>query len=704
MSARRPVAALVAAVVLCLHSSVVAVAIDATPLQNDLWPKDKVLNGAWSAQDPPPVWMRPGLLDAVAGSNDSKASRAPTFKVPSNGEGTLYYRTPAQSTCPSGTLACAGGYPSSDFWRLTMHKQGTSYVDWCDSPLTSGTCWHVRRVAVHELGHALGLEHNPIQDEEATMMYHTVPWRGTTGASTTRHRSCDQAGLQLGYDVASSDSGYAACHHGLATAVTFTAPDTVVCPTGRLAGELHVQSKPAYAQLSGNPLGSRTVRIARRNATGTFVNVSTATTNGSGRWSMSLGLNHIGATLWRSGFEGAQGLAADTSAGANVNVTYCDPMIRPWGAVTGTPPLYKSPDIYVVDANGSVVNAAQGIVNRLRARIHNLGTAAASGVKVRFRYAPAFAGLHDSQFKDLGSVTVDVPAGTDVVVPIDWDLTDPHEDNGGVWPHSISMFTHFCVQVLIEDPNDPKPGNNAAQSNFDDVKAGPTAMSFAFLVGNPGEQPAEGVLHLSELPEGFAAEIIETDLVPGVPFAMEPGELRVAWLRFTAPEEGALVPDSDVISDLTLTIDGEVAGGMSYRLARVTPEQLREYQADCERVFQAAQEAAIREDGSLAVVDPSAHRLETDRVEVSFERLLTSVTPRTARLLAESGVPGDVPAAAYSVTMEVVCSERPLAAVEMTTRIIVNDGLGTVLDGEEVASGGRIETAHFDGIAQLLGT
>ena len=61
-----------------------------------------------------------------------------------------------------------------------------------------------------------------------------------------------------------------------------------------------------------------------------------------------------------------------------------DLAITPWGFVTGQGPTWQSPDIFVVDNGNNVVNAKQGIMNGLRARIRNLGNAAANGATVRF--------------------------------------------------------------------------------------------------------------------------------------------------------------------------------------------------------------------------------------------------------------------------------------------------------------------------------
>ena len=155
-----------------------------------------------------------------------------------------------------------------------------------------------------------------------------------------------------------------------------------------------------------------------------------------------------------------------------------DLAITPWGFVTGHGPTWQSPDIFVVDNGNNVVNAKQGTMNRLRARIRNLGNAAANGATVRFKYAPYFIGLTAAGFKEIAAPTVNFAAARDasgndlIVVPAQWDLTNPSENNGGIWPMPISAFQHFCVKVNVELSADVNQSNNAAQTNFVDLDCG----------------------------------------------------------------------------------------------------------------------------------------------------------------------------------------------------------------------------------------
>src|SRR5262249_50086615 len=162
------------------------------------------------------------------------------------------------------------------------------------------------------------------------------------------------------------------------------------------------------------------------------------------------------------------------------------------------------------DAFGFPTNAQKGVHNRLRARVRNIGNLAASGAIVRFKYAPIFAGLPDSAFKQIAAPSVDFaaagdPSGNDVKeIPVDWDLTDLNDTNGGVWPMPISSFDHFCVVVSVEYPLDINLSNNNARTNFGNVSTAMGPLRFTFLIGNPFDQAVQARLVTSPLPKGYA--------------------------------------------------------------------------------------------------------------------------------------------------------------------------------------------------------
>ena len=251
-----------------------------------------------------------------------------------------------------------------------------------------------------------------------------------------------------------------------------------------------------------------------------------------------------------------------------------DLAITPWGFVTGHGPTWQSPDIFVVDNGNNVVNAKQGIMNRLRARIRNLGSAAANAVTVRFKYAPYFIGLTSAGFKEIAAPTVNFAAARDasgndlMVVPAQWDLTNPSENNGGIWPMPISAFQHFCVKVDVELSADVNQSNNAAQTNFVDLTAD-CCRPFRFLVGNPFERDITARLVIDPLPKGYSVKLEGGGGEQGNPFVLRAREIRVATAQFVRPAGFAKRPrTNDVVASISMQVDNQIVGGLSARLAK----------------------------------------------------------------------------------------------------------------------------------------
>jgi hypothetical protein len=253
------------------------------------------------------------------------------------------------------------------------------------------------------------------------------------------------------------------------------------------------------------------------------------------------------------------------------NLTGADLFIQPWGAVTGIGPLWETPDIYVVDGMGNQINAEKNVINKLRAHVRNIGNAAANGVVVRFKYVPAAAGF--SYFKEIGTVTQTFSAmggGSDsAVIPIDWDLTNLNETNGGKWPQPISAYDHFCVQVNVEYGADINQSNNMAQTNFFDVGTAQGTAATNLLIGNPTKKKALAKVLVDKLPQGYSAVLRVRGVDnPAKGFVMEPGEVRVATVTFGAPKLAIGAPPQEVIANITVSLDGELVGGISARLSK----------------------------------------------------------------------------------------------------------------------------------------
>ena len=250
-----------------------------------------------------------------------------------------------------------------------------------------------------------------------------------------------------------------------------------------------------------------------------------------------------------------------------------DLAITPWGFVTGQGPAWQSPDIFVVNNGNKVVNAKQGIMNRLRAQIRNLGSTAANGATVRFTYAPYSIGLTAASFKEIAAPTVNFaaagdPSGNDlIVVPAQWDLTNPTEDNGGIWPMPIGSFEHFCVRLAAELSADINQSNNSSQTNFVDV-TDDCCRPFRFLIGNPFERDIRARLVVAPLPKGYSVKL-EAGGQEGSTLSLRPKEIRVATAQFVRPAGFAKERrTSDIVASISMQVDNQFIGGLSARLAK----------------------------------------------------------------------------------------------------------------------------------------
>ena len=114
-----------------------------------------------------------------------------------------------------------------------------------------------------------------------------------------------------------------------------------------------------------------------------------------------------------------------------------------------------------------------------------------------------------------------------MAVPAQWDLTNPAENNGGIWPMPISAFQHFCVKVDVELSADVNQSNNTAQTNFVDLTAD-CCRPFRFLVGNPFERDITARLVVAPLPKGYSLKLEGGGGEQGDLFVLRPREIRLA--------------------------------------------------------------------------------------------------------------------------------------------------------------------------------
>ena len=194
-----------------------------------------------------------------------------------------------------------------------------------------------------------------------------------------------------------------------------------------------------------------------------------------------------------------------------------DPSITPWGA-----PPWETIDVWIDseregggwdDPATAVLKPSNGEaawvnhVNRIYAKIANVGHGDATGVSVRFKVNTP-GGIGDAgQFVDLVTpASVDIPAGTSRNVYAEWTPT---------------VGSHTCIQVEIEHiPGEEDIYNNFTQENVTHFYSGSSspwhAVTFPVRVANPFDEPKRVDLEIDGLKTGWNARLSNkwVDLAP----------------------------------------------------------------------------------------------------------------------------------------------------------------------------------------------
>lgn len=366
--------------------------------------------------------------------------------------------------------------------------------------------------------------------------------------------------------------------------------------------------------------------------------------------------------------------------------------------------MWYTPDIYEVNQFDVKTSPAMGVHNRLRARVRNLGGIPARDVTIRFKYAPIGAGIGLQAFKEIGSVTVDFAAGDggneEKIIPIDWDLTNLKEDNGGVWPMSIGAFKHFCVSASVEHPDDINRSNNFGQNCFDDLEPGEggPASPFRFLVANPFKHATDAELIESPLPDGFRAELVGFPESSGKTFRLGPEEMRVASVKFTVPANfERLRFKEDVVSHLSLKIGRDLVGGVSVRLAkRSAPINVRLFPADFEHVFNAVLSVLTEFHDPVALANRDLGLIKTVSIAADTTRLRGIVRKEALRYIQNRD-------GRYLLSFRIEKVDTRVTKVTASSLVVVNAiGVGNQLGGQPVGSNGVLERERLDAIATKL--
>lgn len=238
------------------------------------WPKNKTLAFRWRSGGVPPSWARDPMKRAADDASRTSFARSPYFVYRPDATNAVSYGASVPGYCSINGIACAGrAMPST--WGVWIRPHGTDYawgeLRWCQKTSSDRGCFDIRRVLLHELGHIAGLTHpsNAGFTLAATesVMQAITPARPGTGASRHSFGRCDVATLQELYDTPDNRTAISTCND-IVTRLTLSASETSVAPgtAVKLSAQLRVDSRPAYRQLSGNPLNGRSVKLKYRRA------------------------------------------------------------------------------------------------------------------------------------------------------------------------------------------------------------------------------------------------------------------------------------------------------------------------------------------------------------------------------------------------------------------------------------------------------
>lgn len=296
---------------------------DPTPVPiHERWGSWQVLDFRFHSTDTSPSWMRDAIIAAAGDATDTSKALSPIFIHTDGGaNGTIRYTTSFPSGC-STSIACASH--DADRWTLRMRPQGYDFrwgsLRWCERTGGDG-CFDAEHVALHEFGHAVGLDHPESAGyhlpASSTVMHQVTPAK--PAASWARHAfgSCDVASLQEQYGLPTMSTTIASCND-VQTTLTLSASATALAAGDRVTfrATLRVKGSSAYGALSGMRLNGREVQLRRRTAgtTGSWTISTMRPTDTPGVYTLSLAPTRsyeLKAVFPTPDLEGLRGTSSD---------------------------------------------------------------------------------------------------------------------------------------------------------------------------------------------------------------------------------------------------------------------------------------------------------------------------------------------------------------------------------------------------------
>ena len=309
----------------------------------DRWFPWAVLSFRFHTTDVSPGWMKNAIEAAADGATDTSRSLSPIFApVDGSAKGVIRYTSSFSSNC-ANAIACASH--DADAWTLRMRPHGHDFrwgeLRWCQKTNSDG-CFDAERVAIHEFGHIVGLDHPETAGfrlaPSTTVMHQVSPSRPHAAWDRDSFGACDVASLQEQYGTPTMSTSISTCND-VDTRISLSASATQVAAAGRLVltADLRTRADRAeYGEVSGMRLNGRSVQLRRRPA-----GSNGAWTTSWMRWAESPGIYTI--TLYpRSTYEYVAVFSAPDDEGLHGS-TSNESTVRVTAACTGTCPNEEDP-------------------------------------------------------------------------------------------------------------------------------------------------------------------------------------------------------------------------------------------------------------------------------------------------------------------------------------------------------------------------